>query len=66
MCNSKKPKYKPPAVPPEAPRMVDEGAQRARRDDKRKQRLAAGHSSTIRTKDLLGGAQTTTGDLLGA
>jgi len=65
MCLSSGPDYKPPPKPPATPRMADEGAQRARQDDKRRQRVAAGRSSTIKTQgDLLGDASTT-GNLLG-
>ncbi len=69
MCvGGSEPKYTPPPTPPEAPRMADAGAQQARGDEKRRQRMAAGRSSTIKTSGgLLGGAETTgsTGGLLG-
>jgi len=65
MCGSG-PKYDPPPPPPAAPRMVDQGVQQARADDKRRQRMAAGRSSTIKTSGDLLGQASTTGNLLGS
>lgn len=64
------PKYTPPAVPAASPTPASQGVQNARADEKRRQRAAAGRSSTIKTtSDLLGTANTTSnsaGNLLGA
>lgn len=64
------PKYTPPPVPAAAPTPASQGVQNARSDEKRRQRAAAGRSSTIKTnQDLLGTPNTTSkgaGNLLGA
>lgn len=57
----------PPPIPAAPPTMSTEGVQRARSDQKKRLRAAAGRASTIKTTpDLLGSATTTTGNLLGS
>lgn len=66
MCMSAPKVPKAPPPPASAPRMQDEGVQRARGDEKRRLRQLAGRQSTILTSASgLTSAASTTGNLLG-
>lgn len=54
----------PPPPPPEPPKEVDEAVSRARSDERRRARAAAGYSSTIASGDLGGAPAMTAGKTL--
>jgi len=67
MCFSSPKPPQAPATPASAPRLIDQGAQRARGDEKRRLRMLAGRQSTLLTGGSgLNTPAATTGNLLGA
>jgi hypothetical protein len=67
MCRVSKPPPPPapPPPPPEPPRAVDEAVSRARSDERRRTRSAAGYSSTIAIGMAPASAETADQTLLG-